>query len=198
MGLTTERKVFLGLACVAGLALVIDQGLLGPSEAGAQPTLVGADMAIDFTEPIQSQDLIQSQEVVTISAVLMDRLDGIVSESPSDTTSPLGSVFSLTQLVKPVPAEPVSNDQIQILRTIDQSPESSFPLIAAKPTDLPILTALMPTKNGGGAVLNGKLLRSGEIDDTGYRLVLVHARSVIVERDGNEYVIEIPMNLSQE
>jgi len=43
MGLTTERKVFLGLAGVAGLALIIDQGLLGPSEAAAEPVPITID-----------------------------------------------------------------------------------------------------------------------------------------------------------
>ena len=35
MGLTTERKIFLALALVAGASLVVDQAILSPSGASA-------------------------------------------------------------------------------------------------------------------------------------------------------------------
>ena len=51
----------------------------------------------------------------------------------------------------------------------------------------------MPAKNGGGAVVGGKLLRIGEVDSNGYRLIEVKARSVVVERNSTRYTIDIPM-----
>ena len=56
----------------------------------------------------------------------------------------------------------------------------------------------MPAKNGGGAVVGGRLLRVGEIDPNGYRLIQVKARSIIVERDSMRFTIHIPMVNDQE
>ena len=190
MGLTTERKVFLGLVGVAGLALVIDQGFLGPKEASA-------DMFPDASaspEPELVSTPLDKPAQRPAAMVLIDRLESLGS---SDQAESLGSSFSLTKLVEPSVGLPITDGAI--VSSPDEDSEGSFPLIAPVAADLPTLSSVMPAKNGGGgAVLGGKLLRVGQVDPNGYRLVLVHARSVLVERDGVQYAIEIPTIYAQE
>jgi len=188
MGLTTERKVFLGLVGVAGLALFIDQGILGPKEASADPLPLTAE-AIDEA----ATTIIQPSAEKPAAAILIDRL---LTVSPNKDGS-LGSSFSLTQLIEPSSTEQMSNVQDGAISA--ETPDTSFPVIAPRADDLPVLSSAMPAANGGGgAVLGGKLLRVGEVDANGYRLVLVHARAVLVERDGVQYAIEIPTISGQE
>ncbi len=183
MGLTTERKVFLGLACVAGLALVIDQGFMGPKQASAD--IAPADSSPPASETVSVPTSAPAGKPAAM--VLIDRLESLAL---SDQGESLGASFSLTKLVEPSIGLPITDGT----STSEQEEDStaSFPLIAPKANDLPILSSVMPAKNGGGAVLGGKLLRVGQVDPNGYRLVLVHARSVLVERDGVQYAIEIP------
>lgn len=186
MGLTTERKVFLGLVGVAGLALFIDQGFLGPKEAVADVFPIAAEPIADLAPSIVDSPATQQ----AAAAILIDRLKGSVS---SDMDGSLGSAFSLTKLI-----EMETSEQVAALQDLGSASPDSFPMIAPKATDLPALSAVMPSKNGGGAVLGGKLLRVGQTGPEGYRLVTVMARAVLVEKDGVQYAIEIPMNLGQD
>lgn len=182
MGLTTERKVFLGLVGVAGLALFIDQGFLGPKEAAANPDPLIADTAGEV-----SAIGAQAPTNKPAAAVLIDRL---TETSSADLGGSLGSSFSLTQLIEPQATVHLNDDQLS--ESSDQARTDGFPVIATRVVDLPVLSAAMPSANGGGAVLGGKMMRVGQVDPNGYRLVLVHARSVLVERDGVRYAIEMP------
>ena len=189
MGLTTERKVFLGLAGVAGLALIIDQGLLGPSEAAAEPVPITIDSIDDSVDPILPSLSIHQPA----AAILIDRLQ---SSPETEVHSILGSVFSLTQVIDPRAIDADANSSASAQQRIES--ESSFPLIAPPAVDLPVLSSVMPTTNGGGAVLGGQLVRVGQVGPDGYRLVGVQARSVIVERDSLQYTIEMPLNRGAE
>tara|TARA_R110002072_G_scaffold42064_20_gene118642 strand:+ start:68156 stop:68728 length:573 start_codon:yes stop_codon:yes gene_type:complete len=190
MGLSTERKVFVGLACVAGLALIIDQGILGPSEASADSAPILADSLGDIVPIINSAKAPRRPA----SEILIDRLNDKVG---SEMSKSFGSAFSLNQLVD----SSTDLDPAQLLAAVEgegnPSPDS-FPNIAPRSTDLPTLSAVMPSKNGGGAVFDGKLLRVGDLGPNGYRLIRVHARSVIVEKDSIEYTIEIPSAMDQQ
>ncbi|MBL4699398.1 MAG: hypothetical protein JKX70_11260 [Phycisphaerales bacterium] len=182
MGLTTERKIFLGLATVAGIALFIDQGLLGPNQASAIPIS-------PLVEPSPELDTSDARPLTVkpTAAILIDRLQSNVSDAGvPGTSNSLGSLFSLTTISE----SPTANtDNLSDVNIEDQD---SFPIIAPAMVDLPTLSAVMPSGNGGAAVLEGTLLRIGQVSPSGYQLVLVHARAVIVERDGIEYAIEIP------
>jgi len=190
MGLSTERKVFVGLACIAGLALIIDQGILGPSEASADSAPILADSLGDIVPIINSA----KEPRRPASEILIDRLNEKVG---SEMSKSFGAAFSLNKLIE----SPSELDPAQLLAAVKgqgtPSPDA-FPNIAPKVSDLPTLTAVMPAKNGGAAVFEGKLLRVGELGPNGYRLVRVHARSVIVEKSSVEYTIEIPSAMSQE
>jgi hypothetical protein len=188
MGLTTERKVFFGLMVVAGAALVIDQGFLGPSGASADDIAMTADMLVE-QEPISEVQ----PAAQPAAAILIDRL-----RSTPDTGSSvsLGSAFSLTKMIGP--KDGLTDQQEPQGESSDDGQGDSFPLIAPRADDLPVLSAVMPSSNGGGALLGGKLVRVGQVGPNGYLLVLVHARAVLVERDGIQYAIEIPTVLDQD
>jgi len=186
MGLTTERKVFLGLAIVAGIALVVDQGILAPKSASADALPPGIDsvpLAQVSSDP--SPDPVQSSQQA--STKLIDRLKTFPS---TELGASFGSSFSLTQMI-PAKVDEVQTDP-QDQGSAQGDSDNSFPLIAPSVADLPTLSSVMPSANGGGAVLGGKLLRVGQVGPNGYRLVLVHARAVLVERDGVQYAIEMP------
>jgi len=189
MGLTTERKIFLGLVGIAGIALVIDQGFLGPSEAAAE----SASLTLEAIEEMPTE--IESQATKPVAAILIDRLGSKVS---SDSDGAFGSVFSFNKLIKPSSADPAGNIDGQDSDSQSDESQEAFLIIEPTATDLPALSSVMPAKNGGGAVLEGKLVRVGEKGPNGYRLILVDARAVLVERDGVQYAIEIPMNIGQD
>jgi hypothetical protein len=186
MGLTTERKVFLGLAIVAGIALVVDQGILAPKSASADAIPTNME-SLPTAEPSQASEAISMPAGKPASSMLIDRLKDLPS---SDIAESFGASFSLGKMIKPSPNESDQNGQDQIVTQVNDS--DSFPDIAPIATDLPTLSAVMPAANGGGAVLGGKLLRIGQTGPSGYRLILVHARAVLVERDGVQYAIEMP------
>ena len=183
MGLTTERKVFLGLVGVAGLALLIDQGFLGPKEASASPELL-AQPASTIGSVASLPELPTGQPAAKI---LIDRLKSMGSDENGEG---FGSSFTLSSLIKQpdAPQQGTANasDVTSDLAQSNQAPSTP------QADDLPALSAVMPSSTGGGAVLGGKLVRVGEMAPNGYKLLLVHARAVLVEKDGVEYAIEIP------
>ena len=185
MGLTTERKIFLGLATVAVAALIIDQGVLSPGAASAQSS-----------NPIPEQSvaipLIQSTPKAAKSSspsdLLIKRIESVVKKQSSDVS--MDSLFAMTQFASPEQSQNDSDGS-------DQT-EQAFPVIVAAPTDLPTLSSVMPSTNGGGAVLSGKLLRIGDVSDSGYRLIQVYKRSVLIEKDHQQYVVELPMTIQSD
>ena len=185
MGLTTERKVFLGLVGVAGLALFIDQGVLGPKAASAS-----SELPSDTTSAILP---IASEPVLPVgkpaAEILIDRLR---SFGESDSNQSFDSSFSIASLIQQPIATSESSNTIETNLSPTTGISQGYTTVAT-PSDLPSLSSVMPSTNGGGAVLAGKLVRVGETGPNGYTLVLVHARAVLVEKDGQQYAIEIPM-----
>lgn len=191
MGLSTERKVFLGVMGVAGIAFFVDQGLLGP-----------AGVSADTLEP-QGESIIEQPAIVTgpestkvAAAVLIDRLKSGSFTSGSDT---FGSAFSLNSLIEhpSLTQGDSQNGLSDLVQAATPESSSSFPSFAPKATDLPTLSSVMPSKSGGAAVLGGKLVRVGQVGPAGYRLISVEARSILVERDGTQYSIQIPTSSNQ-
>lgn len=189
MGLSTERKVFVGILAVAGIALVLDRGVLGPSTAGASTEdLAVAPVPQDSGQPLSKP----SSGHQTAAQILIDRLNNKHElTTPSEQPS-LGAAFSLEQLIEPV-MQTVNNQAPAA--TIPAEPRSrpALPVVTSRAVDLPTLTAVMPSSSGGGAVLNGKLVRIGQTDSAGFTLKQVRERGVVLEHDGQLYTIEIPM-----
>ncbi|MBO6739278.1 MAG: hypothetical protein JJ916_05420 [Phycisphaerales bacterium] len=184
MGLSTERKVFVGVLAVAGVALVIDRGLLGPSEAAA--TSEALPVASDIASPEAAPAATPTKPSATMAQVLMDRLSGVQGDTSG---SSLSTAFSLEELL-PSPEELLSSGSEEA-----EQPRLSLPVITPTAPDLPKLSALMPATNGGGgAVLNGKLVRVGDVGPQGFKLIEVRERSVVLGREGTVYQVEMPMN----
>lgn len=186
MGLSTERKVFIGILTLAGVALLLDQGLFGPSEASALPDPA---LSPDVTSPVSAASTPNQAPLRSAAQVLMDRLNA--SAEPHAQAS-LGSAFSLEQLIEPVMDAVVTPDATGTpTQTAAQQP--SLPVIQASAVNLPALSAVMPSNTGGGAVLGGKLIRVGQTDANGFTLKQVRERGVILERDGRLFSLEMPM-----
>ncbi|CAN0576490.1 unnamed protein product, partial [Laminaria digitata] len=103
----------------------------------------------------------------------------------------LSDSFSLDQLIEPVLDSGVDQGSPEPA-LITRQP--ALPVVQRSSIDLPTLSAVMPAQGGGGgAVLNGKLVRIGQTGPSGYVLMQVRKRGVVLERDGQVYSVEIPM-----
>lgn len=186
MGLSTERKVFVGILCVAGSALMIDQVVLGPSSAEAMPVAT-ADSSDLLITPTSTPAQASVGSSLNMAQVLLERL-GAQNTVPEGKS--LGSAFTLDQLIASgIP----DSDPAQV--NAERSTQPSLPVITPDAPDLPALTAVMPSKSGGGAVLGGKLVRIGQQTPEGFELIEVRERSVILRREGRFYTITIPMQV---
>ena len=126
MGLSTERKVFVGVLAVAGVALVIDRGLLGPSEAAA--TSEALPVASDIASPEAAPAATPTKPSATMAQVLMDRLSGVQGDTSG---SSLSTAFSLEELL-PSPEELLSSGSEEA-----EQPRLSLPVITPTAPDLP-------------------------------------------------------------
>ncbi len=177
MGLSTERKVFLGLFIVAGGAFLLDQAILGPSSAEASPIDVGLEL---LSESIADPSKVINSETLnelSAASVLNERLEA-VSAGINDQAS-LNGLFT---------------DPAIVMNAIESGvqPESARGAPAVTIT-LPSLSAVMPSKSGGAAVLNGVLVRAGDVSQDGFRLITVQKRSITIEKSGKKYELELPV-----
>jgi hypothetical protein len=188
MGLTTERKIFFGLALVAGASLVVDQAFLSPSGASA------ASLDADQIASMPSEPIIASLAkpiTKSVTEILNDRLskasEGLSSDIQLDAqASELQRMFA--PLVKPAPKpevqQPVRPTQTEVEPTV---PTQSIP------TNMPSLSAVMPSQSGqSGAILNGTLYRVGETTPEGYRLLKVNQRQALVEYNTQQFWLTLP------
>jgi len=192
MGLSTERKVFVAILAVAGAALVIDQGLLGPSTVEAAPgaPAEASTPVLAGLTPVSSSGKPQSA-----AQILIDRLSSKSETSDPAPQATLSSAFSLEQLIEPVMqamADQVEETPVAVKNTAPQ--RTTLPTITPTNVTLPSLSAVMPASNGGGAVLNGKLVRVGQPTPLGFTLKQVRERGVVLELEGRLYTVEIPMH----
>lgn len=190
MGLSTERKVFVAILSIAGAALVIDQGLLGPSSAEAAPPLP-TEEATPLLAGITSASTPAAQQ--SAAQILIDRLTKQPgSEKPAPQAS-LSTAFSLEELIEPVMEAVAQQGTPQVVENEPQQ-RPTLPVLMPSNLDFPTLSAVMPAKTGGGAVLNGKLVRVGQVGPLGFTLKQVRERGVVLQLDGREYTVEIPMH----
>jgi len=173
MALTTQRKVFLGVLCVAGASLFIDQGLLsGPSTASAADPFAHEGDPINDTPGVAALGSIDPRLGAAIGT-LRGRLGGF--ESPRETPD-ITQMFFARVDEQPEPDQGASNER------------------DARPVGLPVLSAVMPAPGGrGSAVLDGTLVAVGDRTRAGDTLVRVVARRAVLERDGREYTVSLPV-----
>jgi len=188
MGLTTERKVFLGLMVIAGASLIIDQAILSPSSASAS-SLDAEQIDAIPDEPILAG--ITKPITDSVTKILNDRLNKAAA-----TDNQADQLESVQQMFAPLLAPPPRNSDQAATKSSLSLPSNETLTeepVAQAPSDLPILSALMPSRTGqSGAILDATLFRVGETTRNGYRLISVEQRQVVVERDGREYWIILP------
>ncbi len=169
MELSRERKIFVGVAIVAGAAFVIDRGILAPSGASAAPVISITPPA--GAEPGQGDQLGGIDETGIAIAQRLHEL--VVSEGVSGEASGDAFVFPeswTTPIAAPAEAA--------------ESGDSA----AAAPTFK--LSAAMPTTRGGIAVIDGRTYRTGDRVGS-YTLVGVMDRAVTLEGPGGLVTLEV-------
>ena len=184
MGLTTERKIFLALAAVAGASLIVDQAILSPKGAAAAPLDV-ASIEAQPDEPILAG--IAKPIAKSVTDILNERL----SEKSSGTSVDLQST-DLQNMFAPLikPKQQVQQKQVSLTQQAEPVATASSQQI---PANLPALSAVMPSRSGeSGAILNATLYRVGETTPEGYLLLKVDDRRVMVRYQDHEYWISLP------
>ncbi len=188
MGLTTERKIFLGLLGIAGVSVVIDRAVLGPSEAGAA-TLTAEQINVMPEEPILASltDPIKQ----TVAQIFNDRLGKVGPGNGSNMQ--MGDIQKMFSPV--VEQAPEAHNTTAVLdeatSTIQSVPGTP---VKGAGKGLPALSAAMPARSGeSGAILDGYLYRVGETTASGYRLIRVEPRKVLVSNNGRETWISLPV-----
>tara|TARA_R110002072_G_scaffold162771_1_gene315008 strand:+ start:1179 stop:1751 length:573 start_codon:yes stop_codon:yes gene_type:complete len=185
MGLTTERKIFLGLMIVAGASLVVDQAILSPNSASADSLGAGDLNALPDQAMIAS---VTAPITKSVTQILNERLknselSGDVAINPEQ----LQQLFAPTH--KPAPKQQVlSAPKSSVIQpVVEQMP------VQSAPSDLPVLSAVMPSRSGqSGAILDGTLYRIGETTRNGYKLISVEKRQIVVSKEGKEYWVVLP------
>ena len=171
MELSRERKIFLGIFGTALVALGVDRGLLGPSQASAAsgaPAPVTS--VIPGSAPTASAELAPaSGSVGATLALFAERLEG------------LGKRIDLDPVLE---GDAVKTPASWLEVEAEESASGALRTPAGPPTFR--LTSVMPTKRGGIAVIEGRTYRQGEtIGD--FVLEAVEPRSVVLRRDGQLY-----------
>lgn len=173
MGLSRERKIFLGLLGVAGLALVVDMGVLRPSPASASD----ASPAPGLVEKVISLASAPAPGAaergggVLLPAALAERLR--LADTGDPTTS---DAFAL-------PAE------------WTRALHEPAPDPRAEPTGPLVLSAVMPSHAGGVAIINDRPVRVGElVGETGYRLIRITEGTALVKRGDRVVKLELPQS----
>lgn len=185
MGLTTERKVFFGLMVIAGASLIVDQTILSPQSASA------GSLDVQQVESLPAEPILAGftvPESKSITKILNDRLSSSADLGTQESANQMmQQMFS--SLVKPVQqAESVSMGGLA-LPSIDPVSEQSH----SNPTNMPVLSAVMPSRKGSsGAILDATLYRIGQTTTSGYRVLDVQQRTVLVEYKGREYWLTLP------
>ncbi|MBO6513504.1 MAG: hypothetical protein JJ974_06035 [Phycisphaerales bacterium] len=189
MGLTTERKVFLGLMVVAGASLVIDQAILSPSSASAAP-LGDVPLQTSGSESLISS--ITSPITKSVTDVLNERLSSaqINSNITPEQSQELQQMFAplLNKQITPPAEQPNTQEAApEPPKVITTEP------IHTIPTNLPNLTAVMPSRSGNSAaILDATLYRVGDTTPAGYTLLKVEKRQVLVRYQDRQYWLVIP------
>ena len=170
MTLTKERKIYLALACIAGLGLITDQLFFGAS-SGPQPASAATSVlnavvptSIDTMTPELPLDISESLDKPTLARTL-DR----VAENRKPTANEIRDPF---QPPSSWQSKPASEEQSQFASHDANSFREQHQLLA-----------VVPNRRQPCAMVNGKLLFLGQSLD-GFKLITVANRRAMFESDG--------------
>lgn len=173
MGLSRERKIFVGLLGVAGLALVVDMGVLRPSSASASdaPPAPGLVEKVMSLAGAPDRGAGEHGGAVLLPAALAERLRRVETGDPA-----ISDAFALPPEWTKALQEPA-------------------PKASAEPTGPLVLSAVMPSPSGGVAIINDRPVRVGElVGETGYRLIRITEGTALVQRGDRVVKLELPQS----
>ncbi len=166
MELSRERKIFIGVFGTAIVAFGIDRGVLGASEASAAaPIDLGAVATAASSE---SGDPVQTGGVGQTISLFAERLQTLGNRSVDPMSG--GDAFSVPAAWLAVEAAP------------DEAPAPQATV--GPPTHR--VTSVMPTQDGGIAIIDGRTYRQGEAIGS-FVLETVEPRSVVLRRGDSLY-----------
>ncbi len=173
MELSRERKIFVMVAGVAAAAFVIDRGVLGESQAAAGPILADVPLLSAGT-PGQAGE--QLGGIDQTGAEIARRIRALVVESGVEGDGS-GDAFA-------IPAEWTAPPQ--------PIPDADGASVQSTPVPRPTfqLSAAMPTKRGGIAVIDGRTYRTGERIGA-YTLASVTDRAVTLDGPAGVISLEV-------
>lgn len=176
-----ERQIVLGLGAVAVAGLMFDRVVLGPAESSAAETEVAS---VDPTGVLQTAAATVGAKVeTTVRDAMMRTLEDHMAESlPQMDFGPQAA-----WLTKPVAAVQSDEDRSSPEPTVVPGREL-LPGLSGTPK----LSLVMPTRDGGIAVIDGHRMQVGQTHPDGYRLEGVDARSVTISLGGSTAVLALP------
>lgn len=184
MGMPRERKVLVGLGTLAVAGLMVDQMFLQPDPAEASSPSPAAETA-SAGGPVQAVaaavgDRVQAGIRDAMTRAMGDFAAG--AEVPPDIA--FGPDPAWTQRVRELlPEDTVSEPRAE--------PAPSGELLPGLSVS-PRLTLVMPTRDGGIAVIDGHRMKVGQVHPDGYRLESVHDRAATISMGGSTATLRLP------
>jgi hypothetical protein len=151
MKITNEQKIYVAVLGVAVAALLIDHAYSGPHSASAAPSALSAHTAV------QPEPMIPVESPSLNEGMIASKLKAIPP-------------FDLNQICDAFSPSKIWADSVQPQSARPDQFETSHKL-----------SAVLSSHNGGGAIVNGELVRVGETVD-GFKLMGVGARSAVFSK----------------
>lgn len=181
MAIPRERKVLVGVGAIAISGLMFDKVFLGPDDAAAS-TPQAAEAAL--VSPVQAVTAAVATRVEGgIRDAMMRAMKDHVQEGTPELAFGLDAIISAQAV--PEPDSTASQPETPGARSQAQG---GFLGLSKQPN----LTLVMPTRDGGIAVIDGHRLRVGQTHPDGYRLERVQERVAVLSRDGMTANLVLP------
>ncbi len=186
MGMSKERRVFVGLFALAISGLAVDRVLLSPSEAAA-----AIDPAVQ--SPVGTVERLTGALAAQAGGATGERLQDIIAERIDESVAQQAAMlrFGPSPDWIAAPDEVPSAGGLIDLTSVPGSP-GRVPTGNAR-AESHSLTMVMPMSTGGIAVIDGVRLRVGQTHPDGFALIAVGDRTATIERGGNRVVLSMPV-----
>ena len=182
MGMPRERKVLVGLGALAVAGLMVDQLFLQPDEAAAGPH-ASAPEAASAGGPVQA---VAAAVGTRVEAGIRDAMTRALGDYAAESTPDMafGPDPAWNERIRDVLAQPAPADT-------EAAPTPSGRILPGL-NSTPRLTLVMPTRDGGIAVIDGHRMRVGQTHPDGYRLEAVQDRAATISMGGSTAVLSLP------
>lgn len=173
MGMPRDRKVVVGLGAVAVAGLMVDKLFLAPGDAAASPPAPSAPAATPAAPATAGLVTPRVESGIRDTMLRLFQTEGV--DVPPQLQ--FGPDPTWTIRAEAVPALAASEPLAE--------PAALSGGVLPGLSKVPTLSLIMPTRDGGLAVIDGHRLRPGEIHPDGYTLVAIQDRSVTIAMGGS-------------